>query len=290
MRKYCLLPVLLALLGAVCAAETHSARGVVLQIGKSHRSLVVSCDAVPGYMNPMDMSFAVSDSKALAAITPGTTISFTIVERGHALYAEHVQPIAAANFESEPMEAGGLTVLEQALNPSSAAMVLEQGQKVPDFALTDQAGQQIHLSSLHGKVVLLTFGYSRCPNPDYCYRLSNNLGKVERRFSSRAGRDLVLVTIAIDPEHDQGAALSQYAAAFHADPAVWHFLTGPLPEIKQVAGMFGMNFWRDEGLLTHSLHTVLIGREGNLVANLEGNQFTAQQLGDLVKTEMNRHP
>jgi protein SCO1/2 len=241
-------------------------------------------------MNPMDMSFAVSDSKALAAITPGTTISFTIVERGHALYAEHVQPIAAANFESEPMEAGGLTVLEQALNPSSAAMVLEQGQKVPDFALTDQAGQQIHLSSLHGKVVLLTFGYSRCPNPDYCYRLSNNLGKVERRFSSRAGRDLVLVTIAIDPEHDQGAALSQYAAAFHADPAVWHFLTGPLPEIKQVAGMFGMNFWRDEGLLTHSLHTVLIGREGNLVANLEGNQFTAQQLGDLVKTEMNRHP
>jgi protein SCO1/2 len=136
--------------------------------------------------------------------------------------------------------------------------------------------------------VLLTFGYSRCPNPDYCYRLSNNLGKVERRFSSRAGRDLVLVTIAIDPEHDQGAALSQYAAAFHADPAVWHFLTGPLPDIKQVAGMFGMNFWRDEGLLTHSLHTVVIGREGNLAANLEGNQFTAQQLGDLVKTEMNR--
>ena len=81
-----------------------------------------------------------------------------------------------------------------------------------------------------------------------------------------------------------------HAAAFHADPAVWHFLTGPLPEIKQVTGMFGMNFWRDEGLLTHSLHTVIIGREGNLVANLEGNQFTAQQLGDLVKTEMNRHP
>jgi protein SCO1/2 len=290
MRKYGLLAVLVVLLGTACAlnAEPHSARGVVVQVGKSRRTLVVSCDAIPGYMDPMEMSFTVRSPKALEAITPGTTIQFTIEERGHVLYAEDVQPVASANFESEPMEAGGLTVLQHALDPSSAALVLGQGQKVPDFALTDQAGQQIHLSSLHGKVVLLTFGYSRCPNPDYCYRLSNNLGKVERRFSSRAGRDLVLVTIAIDPEHDHGEALSQYAAAFHADPAVWHFLTGPVPEIKQVAGMFGMNFWRDEGLLTHSLHTVVIGREGNLAANLEGNQFTAQQLGDLVKTEMNR--
>ena len=84
MRKYNLLPVLFALLGAVCAlnAEPHPARGVVLQVGKSHRSVVVSCDAISGYMDPMEMSFTVSDAKALAAITPGTTISFTIVERG----------------------------------------------------------------------------------------------------------------------------------------------------------------------------------------------------------------
>jgi len=48
-----------------------------------------------------------------------------------------------------------------------------------------------------------------------------------------------------------------------------------------------MNFWREEGLLTHSLHTVIIDRKGRLAANLEGNQFTAQQLGDLVQTVMN---
>jgi protein SCO1/2 len=239
-------------------------------------------------MDPMEMSFAVRDSSMLKAITPGTTIRFTIVERDHLLYADHVQATTAANFEPEPMEAGGLTALQTALNPSFAAQVVEQGQRVPDFVLTDQAGKEIHFSSLLGKVVVLTFGYSRCPNPDYCFRLSNNLAHVESRFSSRAGRDLVLLTIAIDPEHDQGAELTQFAAVFHADPAVWHFLTGPLPEVKQVAGMFGMNFWREEGLLTHSLHTVIIDRRGKLVSNLEGNQFTAQQLGDLVQTVMNR--
>lgn len=41
-------------------------------------------------------------------------------------------------------------------------------------------------------------------------------------------------------------------------------------------------------LLTHSLHTIVIDREGRLAANLEGNQFSPKQLGDLVQTVMNR--
>jgi protein SCO1 len=111
---------------------------------------------------------------------------------------------------------------------------------------------------------------------------------VRKRFSARAGRDLVLLTIAIDPEHDQGKVLSEYAALFHADPADWHFLSGPLPVVKHVAAMFGLNFWPTEGILTHSLHTVVLDRGGQLVANIAGNQFSPQQLGDLVQTVMNR--
>jgi protein SCO1/2 len=52
--------------------------------------------------------------------------------------------------------------------------------------------------------------------------------------------------------------------------------------------MFGMNFWSSDGLLTHPLHTVIIDRKGRLAANIEGNQFTPDQLGDLVETVMNR--
>jgi protein SCO1/2 len=288
MMKRVMLLAFAALLGSTAwGAQQHSARGIVIRVGNAHRSLVVSCEAIPGYMDPMEMSFAVRDSGILTAIKPGTTIRFTIVERDHVLYADNLQAVTAANLESEPMEAGGLTTLQAALNRPSAVQVVAQGQSVPDFELTDQAGKQIRLSSFLGKVVVLTFGYSRCPNPEYCFRLSNNLAHVERRFSSRARRDLVLMTIAIDPEHDKGAVLSQYAAVWKADPAVWHFLTGSLPEVKQIAAMFGMNFWPEEGLLTHSLHTVIIDRRGKLATNLEGNQFTPQQLGDLVQSVMN---
>ncbi len=282
--------VLLLLIGWVSHAEAqeHPARGMVLSTDAAHRALTISCEAIPGYMAAMEMAFMVRDAKSLAALKPGTRVSFTIAERGKELYAESIQLITADNLESEPLQAGQLTALHNALQPADSVPVLAVGQRVPDFQLTDQAAQPVRLSQFQGKAVLLTFGYSRCPNPNYCFRLSNNLARVEKRFQSQAGRDFVLLTIAIDPEYDQGAALLKYADTWKANPQTWHFLTGPLPEIQHVAGMFSMNFWSEEGLVTHSLHTVIIDREGQLAVNLQGNAFTAEQLGDLLQTVMDR--
>jgi protein SCO1 len=268
----------------VRAAETHPAKGIVLKVDPPHRTLTVSCDAIPNYMDAMEMEFAVHDAAAIATLKAGTAISFTIVPTGKVLYAEDIRVRSTANLESEPLEAGKLAVLHNAMRPETKALAV--GERVPDFVLTDQTGKEVRLSQFAGKVVLLTFGYSRCPNPNYCFRLSNNLAQVEKRFSEPAGRDLVLMTVVIDPEHDKGAELVNYAAVWKADPAVWHFLTGQLPEIQKVAGIFGTDFWSDEGFVTHTLHTVIVDREGKLAVNLEGNAFSAQQLGDLVETVM----
>ncbi len=152
----------------------------------------------------------------------------------------------------------------------------------------DQAQHETHFAQFRGKVVALTFAYSRCPNPNYCFRLSNNLSMLSRRFHELAGRDLVLLTIVIDPDDDQGKALERYADTWKADPAAWHFLTGKVADVRAVAELFGMNFWNDEGFLTHSFHTVVVDRDGKLAANLEGNQFSAEQLGDMVETVLRR--
>jgi protein SCO1/2 len=142
----------------------------------------------------------------------------------------------------------------------------------------------VALSDFRGKVVAINFIYTSCALPNFCLRLANNFGVLQKRFGKRLGRDLVLLTVTFDPVHDTPDVLAKYAEQWKANAAVWHFLTGPQTDIQRVCHMFGVHAFPDEGLMDHSLHTVLIDRQGKVVANVEGNQFTATQLGDLTET------
>jgi protein SCO1/2 len=264
-------------------AERYRVTGIVLKIDRPHRSFVASCEAIPGYMEAMAMPFSVRDEKALDGLQPSNGIEFTlVVEDGHS-YAEGIRTHHYQSMQQEALRARRLQLL-QGPEPSGLSL----GQPVADFALTDQTGQRVALSQFAGKVVAVTFIYTSCPLPDYCFRLSNNFGRLNKRFADRMGRDLVLLSITFDPVHDQPKVLAKYASAWKADPKSWHFLTGALPDIKAVCRVFGLNFWQDEGLLTHSLHTVVIDRNGKLAANFEGNEFTAEQLGDFVSVALER--
>ena len=158
------------------------------------------------------------------------------------------------------------------------------GEAVPDFTLIDQQGRTLHFGQFAGKVVALNFVYTRCALPEYCFRSSNNFGVIQKQFQNRLGKDLVLLSVTFDPVHDQPEVLRDYAKTWKADPDHWRFLTGPADDVQHVCDLFGVNYVPDEGLFIHSLHSVIVGRDGKLVANLEGNEFTAQQFADLLKT------
>lgn len=153
---------------------------------------------------------------------------------------------------------------------------------MPDFRLTDQQRRPVALSALRGKVVAINFIYTSCALPNFCLRIANNFAVLQKRFKAQLGRDLVLLTVTFDPVHDTPEVLAQYASRWNADPATWHFLTGPVRDVQRVCHLFGVDFFPDEGLMNHSLHTAIVDRQGKLVANLEGNHFTADQLGDLT--------
>jgi protein SCO1/2 len=274
--------VLLAIAACVSlwGAERYPVTGIILKIDREHRSFVASCAAIPGYMEAMAMPYSVLDAQVLDGLQPSTPVEFTLVVEKDRSYAEGIRIHRYENMEPEALRARRLQLLEERKDANAG---LALGQPVANFTLTDQAGQRVSLSQFAGKVVAVTFIYTSCPLPDYCFRLSNNFGRVNKRFADKMGRELVLLSISFDPVHDQPKVLAKYAATWKADAKSWHFLTGTLSEVKEVCRRFGLNFWQDEGLLTHSLHTVVIDRRGNLAANFEGNEFTAEQLGDFVK-------
>jgi protein SCO1/2 len=59
--------------------------------------------------------------------------------------------------------------------------------------------------------------------------------------------------------------------------------------VRRVLEMFGVAAFPDDGLMDHSLHTALIDRNGRLVANIEGNQYTSDQLADLTRAVLKKN-
>lgn len=289
MRREILIAIALLLAASQSwAAQRYTVTGLVVKVDQEHGVFVVSCDRIPGYMDAMVMTFSVPKPENLNGIEPSSVVEFALHVDGKSSYADDIRVRNFESVEQEPQEAQRLKLLQDLANPADHVTPLSIGELVPDFGFTDQNQQRVALSQFAGEVVVLTFIYTRCPNPNYCFRLNSNLGRLQKRFNQRLGRDLVLLSIVIDPEHDQGETLTSYASIWHANPQGWHFLTGPLPEIQKTTRMFGMDFWNGEGVVTHSFHTIVIDQQRKLAANIEGNQFTAQQLGDLVDTMLPR--
>ncbi len=265
------------------AGEKYSASGMILKVDPTHKTVLVSCDDIPGFMHAMVMPFDVHDLKELDHLAPGVMIGFTLSVEGNSSYADHVQVRPYHSVEQDPLTARRLKLLQRISNPD-ANKALAIGAKVPNFALVDQVNQRVSLSQYAGKIVALNFIYTSCALPNFCYRSANNFGVLQRRFKEQLGRDLVLMTVTFDPQRDRPEQLAHYAEQWKPDPKTWHFLTGDAPEVHRVTAMFGMDYFPEEGLMSHSLHTAIINRQGKLVANIEGNQFTADQLADLVNT------
>jgi protein SCO1 len=289
--RACLLGLSLLLAASPLFCKTYSASGLVLRTDREHLSLEVSCQAIPGYMEAMVMTFPVRSAEALDGLKPGMMIDFKLDVRKNAAYAEQIRIHAYENTAQEPMAARQLEILDAATStPIRHEPLLQVGEALPDFTLIDQKRRNVMLSALQGRVVAITFIYTRCPLPNFCFRMTNNFGVLQRRFADRMEKGLVLLSITFDPEHDQPETLADYARTWTKDSKGWHFLTGPSADVKNLCREFGVNSWQDEGLLTHSLHTVILDRQGRIAANLEGNEYSAKQLGDLVEAVMNRAP
>ena len=282
---------LLALL-ALAATSTRAAdkeyavKGMVLEVNRSTRSFVVSHETIDGFMQAMTMPFEVRDAAELSSLVPGAVVTFTLVVGESTAYATRIQVQRYESVELDPLTAARLSLMKRIAGTSARRLSI--GDRVPDFTLVDQRGGPVSFSSLRGKVVAVSFIYTRCALPQFCVRMTNHFGVLQKRFRSRLGRELVLLTISFDPERDTPEVMAAYASQWKPDPQGWRFLTGPVVDVRRVCDLFGVDYFSDDGLMSHSLRTAVIARDGSLVANIEGNQFSPQQLGDLVMTTLDR--
>lgn len=153
--------------------------------------------------------------------------------------------------------------------------------KTPDFTLQDADGKSIGLRDLRGKVVVLHFIYTNCP--DVCPLHAERIAEIQQMINPTPMRDLVrFVTITTDPKNDTPEVMRKYGPARGLDPVNWMFLTsGPekLAATRKLVERFGHKFTKDgDGYQLHSVVTHVIDMEGRWRANFHGLKFQPTNL------------
>jgi protein SCO1 len=153
---------------------------------------------------------------------------------------------------------------------------------VPDFTLVDQDKKPFHVHSLRGKVALVTFIYTTCP--DVCPLLTAKFAGIQRKLKSQELNGSFLLSITTDPGADTPKALRSYGQRYGADFNSWAFLTGDKNKLSEAWRFFGVRVNKGgKGLTDHTGLTTLIDRQGIRKIDYYGDSWTeAEVLKDIA--------
>jgi protein SCO1 len=153
------------------------------------------------------------------------------------------------------------------------------GVSAQDFTLRDYDGKVVQLSALRGRVVLLTFLYTRCP--DVCPLLAANLNAVLRTLSPAKRREVRVLAISVDPAHDTPRAVRAFARS-HALLPQFRYLVGSKSELKPVWQGYNLVVQpRNAEVTEHSAYVLLIDKTGKPRLTYQSSVGAATVLRDL---------
>ncbi len=136
---------------------------------------------------------------------------------------------------------------------------LNPPQATPDFTLTDQSGQNVSMADQRGKLVLLTFIYTNCP--DVCPLITQNLNQALQMLGAKRD-DVRVLAVSVDPEGDTPKAVDAYAKTHHLPPE-FHYLIGTRDELTEVWKKYDVAaVASDPELVDHSAYTMLVDENG----------------------------
>lgn len=249
--------------------DSHELRGVVRQVNRETGVVAIRHEAIPGFMPAMTMPFDLKGQDALEDLQVGDQVKGTLrIEGGDAVLRD-------------------VEITEMATAPAPEPVVvptLKPGEQVPDFTVTLQDGETLRLSDLRGKVVVMTFIYTRCPLPNFCPLMDRNFSELSRWVQANPNRveSVRLLSVSFDPEHDTPEALTRHAQLRGARPPVWRFAVASHEELHKVAGPLGLRYAPTGEEIIHGLSTSVIGPDGKLRLLLEGNSWETSQLRQAI--------
>ena len=162
-------------------------------------------------------------------------------------------------------------------------VVLDPAEKAPTLHLSDSTGATFDVVQQHGKVVLVFFGYTHCP--DVCPTTLVDWRHVSDSLGVKAS-DVRFVFVSIDPERDTPALVQRYASRFSP---TFVGLTGTREQLDSLKDAWKIAASRDTGpadttstyTMSHPAQVFVIDRDGRLRLIQRPGLTTAQVASDI---------
>ncbi len=266
---------------AASTSRKYNLLGNVVSVDQQDGQVTVQHEAIPGLMEAMTMPYPVTDRAALSELHPGDRIIATLL----------ADPSAQGPVN---LRLSDIVVIAQAKPDYRQAVqyhVPTPGDVVPDFTLLNQSDKKIDLKQYRGKVLLMTFIYTRCPLADYCPRMSRNFAQIDQQLATdpKLYHDTHLLSVSFDPTYDTPKVLKSYGGAYTGKYSKetfghWEFAAPSEKELPKMEQFFDVGVTPGEkGTLQHSLATVIIGKDGKVIAFYPTNDWSVATVLDQVK-------
>lgn len=263
--------------------KQYHLRGVVVSTNPARGEITLDTDAIPGFMDAMVMPYKLKNASVLTELHPGDTITATLLASDTSDLLDQIVIVGQAKADYPP---------PVQYNP------LTPGESVPNFGFLNQSDKTIHLAQFRGKVLLVTFIYTRCPLASYCPRMSRNFAEINQALAEDpALYDRThLLSVSFDPSYDTPKVLRSYGGAYTGKYTEetfrhWDFAAPPKKELSKVLKFFLVGVTPGENhTLTHSLSTLVITPDGKIYKWYPTNDWQPQQLISDVKELLKDKP
>jgi protein SCO1/2 len=268
---------------STAAPKDYPVRGRIVSVTGS--SVMLDHEAVAGLMGAMTMSYKLKDPSIAGELHPGDHIT-----------ADLLVTVNADGLDDILLDK--IVVISQArpdYKPAVQYHVPQPGDAVPDFKLLNQDNRTIHLSQFHGRVLLITFIYTRCPLADFCPRMSRNFAGIDKSLAADPTlySKTHLLSISFDPAYDTPTVLRSYAEGY-ARPITpktltetfkhWDFAAPSPQDLPALTQFFNVGVTPgDSQSLNHSLSTILIGKDGKIAAWYPTNDWNPSDIIAKIK-------
>lgn len=259
--------------------SSYKLKGVVREIDKETGQVMIRHEEIPGFMKAMTMPFDLKGQEVLGDLFVGDEIEGTLVVKPDDMLLSEVvitNPAPPAAISIGP---------DGKVEVKAKPVVLTPGEPVPDMTLTLQDGKKAKISDYRGKILVLTFVYTRCPVPTFCPLMDRKFGELSARLRNTPREDKArLLSISFDPEHDTPEVLASHAKSRGARPPLWSYAVATHDELAKFGPQLGLMYGPGEKEIMHNLSTAVIAPDGTLARLEVGKAGGEWSIDDMAAT------